>query len=52
MCIMGFLFIEGGWGADMSMIDFLVSIGTIYWGFTLCVVAYELQPGSGATLGQ
>lgn len=48
MLILGYMFIESGWVEDMVSVNFLVSIAFIYWGFTLCILSYEIKLiGSG-----
>lgn len=44
MCIIGYYFLEGGIQSTIFMTAFLISIGFIYWGFTLTVAAYEMRP--------
>lgn len=44
LCLIGFMFCEAGYVADMTMVSFLTSIAFIYWGFTLAVGSYELKP--------
>lgn len=44
LCLLGFLFIEAGWVADMAMVSFLTSIAFIYWGFTVAIAGYEMKP--------
>ena len=44
LCLIGFFFIEAGYISDMFMVSFLTSIAFIYWGFTVCMAAYDLKP--------
>lgn len=43
MLILGYMFIESGWVADIPAVNFLVSVGFIYWGFTICILGYEMK---------
>ena len=44
LCLIGFFFMEAGWVSNMMMVSFLVSIGFIYWVFTIAISAYEMRP--------
>jgi hypothetical protein len=42
--LIGFFFIEAGWVQNMIMVSFLTSLAFIYWGFSICMVAYDIKP--------
>lgn len=44
MCIIGYYFLEGSIQSTVFMTAFLISVGFIYWGFTLTMAAYEMRP--------
>ncbi len=46
LCIIGFLFLEAGWGAEIAMVSFLTSIAFIYWGLTVAITGYEMKPAA------
>ncbi|MDE6693619.1 MAG: DUF308 domain-containing protein [Muribaculaceae bacterium] len=44
LCIVGYLFIEGGIANTIFMSSFLIAISFIYWGFTMAMAGYEMKP--------
>ena len=48
MMVIGFFFVEAGWVQDMLMTSFLTSLAFIYWGFSLCMFAYDIKPLPGS----
>jgi uncharacterized membrane protein HdeD (DUF308 family) len=44
LLLIGFMFVEEGYMANVANIALLTSIGFIYWGFTMAVGAAELRP--------
>lgn len=46
LMLIGFFFIEAGWVQNMMMVSFLTSLAFIYWGFSICMVAYDIKPAA------
>ncbi len=44
LLLIGFFFLEAGWVQNMMMVSFLTSLAFIYWGFSLCMLSYDLKP--------
>lgn len=44
LCLVSYFFIEGGIANTIFMSSFLVAISFMYWGFTICMAAYEMKP--------
>lgn len=44
LMIIGFFFAEAGYVQNMMMTSFLVSLAFIYWGFSLCMIGYDIKP--------
>ncbi|MBO5298321.1 MAG: DUF308 domain-containing protein [Candidatus Homeothermus sp.] len=44
LMLIGFFFLEAGWVQNMMMVSFLTSLAFIYWGFSICMVAYDIKP--------
>lgn len=44
LCIVGYLFIEGGIANTIFMSSFLIAVAFIYWGFTMAMAGYEMKP--------
>ncbi len=44
MLLIGFLFVEAGWVANMMMTSFLTALAFIYWGFTIAMFSYDMRP--------
>ncbi|MDE6305981.1 MAG: DUF308 domain-containing protein, partial [Muribaculaceae bacterium] len=44
LLVIGFFFIDAGWGQDMEMTSFLVSLAFIYWGFSIAMASYDMKP--------
>lgn len=44
MLLIGFLFIEAGWVANMMMTSFLTALAFIYWGFSIAMFSYDMRP--------
>ncbi|WP_289874225.1 hypothetical protein [uncultured Muribaculum sp.] len=47
LTVYGFFFIEAGWIQNMAMVSFLTSLAFIYWGFSICMFAYDIKPIEG-----
>ncbi|MDE7397847.1 MAG: DUF308 domain-containing protein [Muribaculum sp.] len=48
LLLIGFFFVEAGWLQSMEMTSFLSSLAFIYWGFSLCMFAYDIKPLKGS----
>lgn len=44
MVIIGCCFLGGGYAQEMQMVSFLAALAFVYWGFSVCAVAYDLKP--------
>ena len=47
LMLIGFFFVEAGWIQNMEMVSFLTSLAFIYWGFSICMFAYDIKPQVG-----
>ena len=41
---LAYFFLESGWLYDMLMVSVLISVGFIYWGFTLVIASLDMRP--------
>ncbi len=44
LLIISYFFIESGYMQDMMMISMLTSVGFIYWGFSMMIIANDMRP--------
>lgn len=44
LIIVGSLFLVNGYVSNIKMVDVLISLSFIYWGFSLCLFSYEIRP--------
>ena len=46
LLLIGFLFLEEGYLANMVNVSFLTSLAFIYWGFSIAMLSYDMKPAT------
>jgi len=46
LLLIGFLFLEEGYLANMVNVSFLTSLAFIYWGFSIAMLSYYMNPAT------